>query len=262
MSAHQRLHLFTALSRAALGSGVLVAALAVTPTALAAAPRSGGASLTPSAATVDGTTAPFTIGLSASSVPAGSRLTISGLANARAGTRLTLVSNAFSSSRRVGGAPAITTSALAEGTYRTTVLVPAATKPGAYAILLRARGRQVASTSARITARGGSSRGGSTSAGSPSGRLTSGGRTGAACAGIAFTVLHRDRPGRVTLPAGAYRITSPNLDCATASSDFTAFLERDNLAIPGWTATSTGPGHATYTQRATGKTLTVSQRAQ
>ena len=265
MPADQRIRPFTSPSRAAFGAAVasaavasaaVVAALAAAPVALAAVPQSGGASLTPTAAAVQGTTAPFTIGLSASSVPAGSRVTISGLANARADTRLTIVSNVFSASRLVGGAPAITTPALAEGTYRATALVAPAIRPGAYAILLRAGGRQVASTSIRVTARGGSSSSGTSHPGNP--RVITGG--GAACAGIRFTVLHNDRAAGVVLPAGTYRITSPNLACSRASANLTTFLDQDTHAAAGWTATASRPGHATYTQKATGLKFTVARQ--
>lgn len=250
------------ISRLATGAALAVAAtLSFAPAALAApvatSPQSGGASLTPTAATVEGTSAPFTIGLSASSAPAGSKLTISGLANVRAGIRLTIVSNAISSAKRVEGAPAIPTRTLSEGTYRAFVLIPPATQTGAYAILLRANGRQVASTSIRVTARGRASNRGN------SGRGTSHAGTShkiignATCAGVGFTVLHNDRSGGVTFAAGAYRITSPNLDCSTASTDFTTFLDRDRGAVAGWTVTVAGAGQVTYTQRTTGRTFTV-----
>lgn len=253
------------ISRLAAGAALAVTATLTFAPASVAAPvatssQSGGASLTPTAATVQGTSAPFTIGLSASSAPAGDKLTISGLANARAGVPLTIVSNAISSAKRVEGAPAITTPTLAEGTYRATVLIPRATKAGTYAILLRASGRQVASTSLRVTppgrasSRGNSGRG--TARAGTSHKIIDNG----ACAGIGFTVLHDDRAAGVAMPAGAYRITSPNLDCSTASTDFTAFLERDGRAIAGWTVSGSDPGHATYRQKSTGLRFTVAEQ--
>jgi hypothetical protein len=229
------------LSRTGLGAGIAAIALAVAPAAFAAT-SDGGTSLAPLAA-AQAKSAPFTIGLSAGSVTPGSQVTISGLAFARAGTPLTIMSNAISSSRLVNGVPAVTTPAFVEGTYRTTVVIPPAIKPGTYAIILRANGKQVASTSITVTARGG------TSGTRPSGRP--------ACAGIGFTVLHNDQSGGVKLPAGAYRITSSNLDCSVASVDFTTFLNKYNGAIPGWTGSTSGAGQGTYTQRGTGKTFTV-----
>ncbi len=45
-------------------------------------------------------------------------------------------------------------------------------------------------------------------------KLTKLGAT-ASCKGISFTVLHNDHSGGVTLPAGQYNITSPNLSCSS-----------------------------------------------
>jgi hypothetical protein len=236
----------TRLSRTGLGAGLAVLALAAAPAAaLAATPHrsSGAAPLAPTTATAAADSAPFTIGLSAASVTPGSRVTISGLAMARAGTPLTIMSKAISSSRLVGGVPAVRTPAFVEGTYRTSVLIPPATTPGSYSIVLRANGRPVASTSIDVAANGSGAR--------RSGRP--------ACAGIGFSVLHDDRSGGVSLPAGAYRVTSSSLDCSTASADFTRFLDRDNGAIPGWSAATTGAGHGTFTQRGTGASFTVSR---
>jgi hypothetical protein len=176
-------------------------------------------------------------------VTAGSQVTVSGLAFARAGTPLTITSNAIGSSRLVNGVPAVRTPAFVEGTYRTTVVIPPATQPGTYTIVLSANGRQVASTSIQVTARGGAP------AGRPTGRP--------ACAGISFTVMHNDRSGGVALPQGGYTVSSPNLDCSTASADFTMFLDKYNGAIPGWTGSSSAAGRGTFTQRGTGKQFTV-----
>jgi hypothetical protein len=232
------------LSRAGLGAGVAALALAAAPAAFAStgASGAGAASLAP-AAVAQAKSAPFTIGLSADSVTPGSRLTISGLAFARAGTPLTITSDAIASSRMVNGVPAVQTPAFVEGTYRATVVVPPATRPGTYSIVLSANGKTVATTTIKVVARGG------VPAGRPTGRL--------ACAGIGFTVLHNDRSGGAALPAGAYRVTSSNLDCGTASADFTLFLDKYNGAIPGWSATSPAAGRATFTQRGTGKQFTV-----
>ena len=64
----------------------------------------------------------------------------------------------------------------------------------------------------------------------------------ASCSGISFTVLHNDQSGGVILPGGSYTVSSPNLGCLTASNYFTTFLNRYNLAIPGWTGVAIRPG--------------------
>ena len=238
----QRIHSLPSLSRAGLGIGTVTVALAAAPVAVAVR---GAAPLASIPAAGQPKSAPFTIGLSAGTVSAGSKVTISGLASARAGTPLTISSDALSSSRLVNGVPAVQTPAFVEGTYRTTVLVPPATRPGRYAITLTANGKKVAVTSIRVTARGGGS------GGQPTGR--------SGCVGIGFTVLHNDSSGGVTLPAGAYTVTSQNLNCSTASADFTTFLNKYNGAIPGWTATPKGVGRGTYSQRGTGKSFTVAR---
>ena len=114
------------------GIGAIAAtALAVAPTALAA--TSGGAPLPPASAHVTNSS-PFTIGLSSTTVKPGAKLTISGLAYARAGLNLTILSDAIASARSVNGVPAVQTPALVEGIYHTTVRVPPATKPGVYSV--------------------------------------------------------------------------------------------------------------------------------
>src|ERR1700749_2531676 len=98
--------------------GVVAAtALAVAPMSFAA--TSGG--VQPTAAAANARSAPFTIGVSAATVTPGQKITISGLAYARAGKNLTLMSQAISSSRTIQGMPAFQTPALVEGTYHTTV---------------------------------------------------------------------------------------------------------------------------------------------
>ncbi|MBV9747680.1 MAG: hypothetical protein JO157_02585, partial [Acetobacteraceae bacterium] len=69
------------------------------------------------------------------------------------------------------------------------------------------------------------------------------------CAAIGFTVLHNDRAGTAYLPAGAYTVSSSNMDCGTASADFTSFLAGAGKSIAGWTTNSPGAGRATFTQR-------------
>jgi hypothetical protein len=238
MSIHSRLHI-SPLKLAGVGA-IAATALAGAPSALAA--PSGGAGVTP--AIVHAQSSPFTIGLSASAVQPGQKLTMSGLAYARAGLNLTIVSDAISSSRTVAGVPAVQTPALVEGIYHTTVRVPPATEPGVYSVKLRFNNRQVAATSLRVVAAG-SHAGGST-------RLT-------ACAGISFTVLHNDRIANAYLPAGGYTVSSRNMDCGTASADFTGFLAGAGKTIPGWNAASPAAGRATFTQRNSGLTFSVAK---
>ena len=127
------------------GIGAIAAtALAAAPAALAA--TSGGAPVAPAAVPAK-VSAPFTIGLSATTVKPGAKLTISGLAYARAGLNLTIVSDAIASAQTVNGIPAVQTPALVEGIYHTTVRVPPATEPGVYRVQLRFGNRQVASIS-------------------------------------------------------------------------------------------------------------------
>src|SRR5262249_53982685 len=189
--------------------------------------------------------APFTIGLSSYTVKPGSKLTISGLAYARAGLNVTILSDAISSGRSVNGVPAVQTPALVEGIYHTTVRVSPATKPGVYSVLLRFGTRQVASLSNLRVVAAHSSSGGST-------RLNR-------CAGIGFTVLHNDHAGTAYLPGGAYTVSSPNMDCGTASVDFTSFLAGAGKSISGWSTSSSAAGRATFTQRNSGLTFTVTK---
>jgi hypothetical protein len=74
---------------------------------------------------------------------------------------------------------------------------------------------------------------------------------------ITFTVLHNDRSGGVTLPAGGYRISSSSLNCVTASNFFRTFLAKYNNAIPGWRTTVLGRGNGTYRHNSTGHSFTV-----
>ena len=172
--------------------------------------------------------------LSSTSVMPGAKLTISGLAYARAGLNLTIMSNAIASGQFVAGLRAVQTPALVEGIYHTTVRVAPATEPGLYWVYLRFDNRQVAVTRARVVAAS-SNAGGST-------RLDR-------CAGIGFTVLHNDRAGSAYLPAGGYTVSSSNMDCGTASAEFTSFLAGACKSIAGWNTTAPGAGRATFTQR-------------
>src|ERR1700727_1672051 len=77
------------------------------------------------------------------------------------------------------------------------------------------------------------------------------------CNGISFTVLHNDRSGGVILPGGSYTVSSPNLGCSTASSYFTTFLNKYNLAIPGWKGVATGKGWGTFIRNGSSTQFTV-----
>jgi hypothetical protein len=79
----------------------------------------------------------------------------------------------------------------------------------------------------------------------------------ASCNGIGFTVLHNDQSGGVILPGGSYTVSSPNLGCKTASSYFTTFLNKYNLAIPGWTGVVTGKGWGTFIKKGSSAQFTV-----
>jgi hypothetical protein len=220
-----------------------VAAMVAAPAASALAAPSGGAPVAAAAKVTK--SAPFTIGLSSTTVKPGAKLTISGLAYARAGLNLTIVSDAIASARTVGGVPAVQTPALVEGIYHTVVRVPPATEPGVYSVRLLFGNRQVASVSNLRVVAAGSHAGGST------------GLKG--CAGIGFTVLHNDHAGAAYLPAGGYTVSSGNLDCGTASADFTGFLGRAGKSIPGWISTSPAAGRATFTQPGSGLSFTVAK---
>jgi hypothetical protein len=236
------------LSKLAGIGAIAATALAAAPTALAATPGgaaiSGGAAMTPAVAHLR-QSSPFTIGVSSTTVKPGAKLTISGLAYARAGENLTITSDAIASARTVGGVPAVQTPALVEGIYHTSVRVPPATEPGVYSVVLRFGNRQVAAiNNLRVV-----------SPSSPSGGSTS----RDACAGIGFTVLHNDRAGTAYLPAGGYSVSSRNMDCGTASAEFTSFLAGAGKPIAGWNSAAPGAGRATFTQRNSGLSFTVAK---
>jgi hypothetical protein len=79
----------------------------------------------------------------------------------------------------------------------------------------------------------------------------------ASCRGISFTVLHNDQSGGVILPAGSYTVSSPNLGCQTASNYFKTFLNKYNLAIPGWKGVETAKGWGTYIKNGSSTQFTV-----
>lgn len=63
-----------------------------------------------------------------------------------------------------------------------------------------------------------------------------------------FRVLHDDRIGSASLPAGTYGIAPTKLSCATASSLFTQFLDDWDGKLPKpWKIKGDGAGRATFT---------------
>ena len=230
----------TPLKLASIGA-IAATAMAVAPSALAS--TSGG--VAPSASVAAAKSAPFTIGVSSRTVTPGQKLTISGLAYAPAGKNVTIVSKAINSSRMVAGAPAVQTMALVEGIYHTTVRAPAA-EPGTYSIALRFGNRQVASIN-NLTVVSARSRTGKSASTKP-------------CDGISFRVLHNDHAGKVSTPAGAYTISSRNMDCGTASADFASFLAAPGKSIPGWVASSPA-GRGTFTQSNSGLSFSIAKVA-
>jgi hypothetical protein len=158
---------------------------------------------------------------------------------------LTIMSKAIASARRVNGIPAVQTPALVEGIYHTVVRIAPATAPGVYSVVLRFSNRQVASVNNLRVVAASSHTGGSS-------QLNR-------CAGIGFTVLHNDRAGTAYLPAGGYTVSSRNMDCGTASAEFTSFLAGAGKSIPGWTTSSPAAGRATFTQRSSALTFSVAK---
>jgi hypothetical protein len=70
----------------------------------------------------------------------------------------------------------------------------------------------------------------------------------------------QQRPRRIGyMPAGKYTVSSRNMDCGTASADFTGFLAGAGKPIPGWTASSPAAGHATFAQRNSGLSFSVAK---
>ncbi len=241
MSSHSRRSRISSLKVAAAAASA-VTALTVSQTALAA---STGGTGTPQAAHAASNSL-FTIGLNSTRVKPGAKLSISGLAYARAGLNLTIVSDAIASGRFVSGMPAVETPALVEGEYHTIVRIPPATKPGVYSVSLRFGDRQVAALHDLRVLGSASHEGGHA-------HLN-------ACAGIGFTVLHNDRAGIAYLPAGGYTVSSRNLACWAASSDLTRFLAAAGRPVPGWTTSSPGAGRATFTQVDSGLGFSVVRR--
>jgi hypothetical protein len=67
-----------------------------------------------------------------------------------------------------------------------------------------------------------------------------------------FRVLHNDRIGAASFPAGSYAVTTApasGLTCAAASKLFTRFLEDYDGVLPApWRVLAEGPGSASFTQ--------------
>lgn len=68
-----------------------------------------------------------------------------------------------------------------------------------------------------------------------------------------------DHAGSAYLPAGGYTVSSRNMDCGTASANFTGFLAGAGKPIAGWNTTSPGGGRATFTQRNSGLNFSVAR---
>lgn len=79
----------------------------------------------------------------------------------------------------------------------------------------------------------------------------------ASCNGISFTVLHNDQSAGVILPGGSYAVSSPNLGCLTASKYFTTFLNKYNLAVPGWRGVAIAKGWGTFIRNGSSTQFTV-----
>lgn len=63
-----------------------------------------------------------------------------------------------------------------------------------------------------------------------------------------FHVLHNDHIGRLSLPAGLYRLSTSNLTCAQASRLFTQFLSDFNGVLPApWRYRVEAAGRGTFT---------------
>ncbi|HTT93074.1 MAG TPA: hypothetical protein VMF55_00230 [Solirubrobacterales bacterium] len=73
-----------------------------------------------------------------------------------------------------------------------------------------------------------------------------------------FNVLHDDRIGAATFPAGSYTLTlqDTSLDCKSSAALFARFLEDwdGNLPKP-WTVANEGPGKASFVRAITGGTI-------
>src|SRR3954454_4977204 len=62
-----------------------------------------------------------------------------------------------------------------------------------------------------------------------------------------FRVLHNDKIGKISLPAGNYAVTVKNMTCAASTSWFARFLQDWDGKLPApWKASSTGTGNVTF----------------
>ena len=228
------------LKLASLGA-IAATALAAAPTALAA--TSGGAPVTPAAHAAN--SAPFTIGLSSTTVKPGAKLTISGLAYARAGLNVTILSRAISRAAPLAACRPSRRPRSSRASTRRRSGSPRRPSPAC-----------IRCSSVSATARSPRS---ATCASSLRARTTGGSTRLDRCAGIGFTVLHNDHADKAYLPGGAYTVSSPNMDCGTASAEFTSFLAAAGKPISGWTTTSPAAGRATFSQRSSGFSFTVAK---
>jgi hypothetical protein len=73
-----------------------------------------------------------------------------------------------------------------------------------------------------------------------------------------FKVLHNDRIGAATFPAGTYTLTlqSASLNCKSGAALFARFLEDYDGVLPKpWVVSNEGPGKASFLRAITGGTL-------
>lgn len=79
----------------------------------------------------------------------------------------------------------------------------------------------------------------------------------ATCPG--FRVLHNDRIGAASFPAGSYTITTTTLSCSQTSTLFARFLQDWDGNLPGtWRVTPKGSGKATFSN-ASGLSFSVAR---
>jgi hypothetical protein len=73
-----------------------------------------------------------------------------------------------------------------------------------------------------------------------------------------FKVLHDDRIGAATFPAGSYTVTlqDTRLDCGSSATLFARFLEDYDGVLPKpWVVSNEGPGKASFRRAVTGATV-------
>jgi hypothetical protein len=75
-----------------------------------------------------------------------------------------------------------------------------------------------------------------------------------------FDVLHDDRIGQISLPAGRYRVTVTGVSCPASSDLFARFLQDWDGVLPRpWSGASPGAGTATFRRGTTGVQFTVTR---